>query len=122
MIITGRFNGIYYGEDVDKEVRDYMQYLDDYMGGEILIGKEVHKYSKTKYPDHWNIPLVDKEGNPTDEILALPKEERDECIKFWTREVNRIRKGYKDMCGLQYLYYNYGSLRGGRGEIKYRRS
>lgn len=121
MIIKGRFNGIYYGEDVEAELKHYMEHLKNYCGEDILIGKEVHKYKKVVPNSDWNIPLVDNDGNATEDLLSLPKDEQQKCIAFWTREMKRVRKGYKDMCGLQYLYFNYGHLRGGRGAIEYRR-
>lgn len=123
------FDGIFDGADIEGQVKDYMDMLRRYQGGEIFV-PEKKVYEKRKvpsvrrgykgaykfYPDRDY--MLDMESK---EFAVLAKDKRQKIEKFWREEHRRMNEGYDGMCGLQYGYFNWARLHGGKGPVKYRR-
>jgi hypothetical protein len=108
-------NGIYYGDDIEAELSDYMSKLHSISDCETIYPQEKHIRKKVEIPEGYNIPLDSKH------FKGLPVEEQRDIALWWQEQKKRIRDGYEGMCGLQYKYFNFTHLHGAKGATKYRR-
>jgi hypothetical protein len=113
------FDGLYWGKDVDAEVERYMMQLYNYTDGK-PYHKERTVKQRIKIPDGYDIPFYTylKDGTRISSAAmdALTPEKRKEIIEFWKEEHNKMVKGDGELCGLQYGYFNYGKLFGGKAK------
>lgn len=110
------FDGLYEGKDVEAELEDYMTKLMEYTDGNPFHYRETRVHEKVKIPDGYNIPLRGPEWE------RLPVATQRKISSFWEEQDKYIREGKDGLSPMEYLYFNFFNLHGGKGELKYRRN
>lgn len=108
-------NGIYKGEDVEKELTELLRKYRDITGLDTIYPQETKVRTRVDIPKGYNIPLNGSH------FKKLPKDEKLEIADWWKEQKRRIKEGFEGMCGLQYKYYNFTKLHGAKGPTLYRR-
>lgn len=119
MIINKKkFNGIYNGEDVEKETAMYLKQLRDYReDGEYYL-KETLKRKRLTVPEGFDV------SRKSEAYHNYSDDKKEKIELFWMEVFRRMGSGHDGMSGYMWTYYNFGWLKTKRGrtKVKYRRN
>lgn len=125
MVIDKPFDGIYYGENVEKELKQYLESLAAYVEDDPEVPDGQYYRPETQIRHRVEVPEGFEISRHSDEFKELPIEKKKEIDAFWAEQAHRMEYGHEGMCGLQYGYFNFAKQRGGRtpgGVTSYRRA
>jgi len=107
MIIDKRFNGVYWGEDVEQEARQYLKSLKEYNGGVYYPHKNKKVRTREGFSDFLNVTK--------EEVEKRSAAQRKKYNTYWGERRRRMREGYGGLCGLHYGYLEFCELFGNKG-------
>lgn len=129
MIIDGKrkFDGIYNGNDVDRELEMYLNQLQDYSNGRPFpFEKETNQYSRVIIPDGYDVPRPKKGTKDWQhaDYWRYSKKKQAQIEEFWRYMYMGMLDGYESMSGMMFGFYNFGWMKGSGGihQVDWRRN